>query len=383
MEELEKLERFSGGSKVQMERLYAIYDRVKAGAGSRHGGYGRGYNRKVADSFHLPNSRNLAEELEVSTKTISRDIQFMIDRLGVPLVYDAQRHGYTLAEGSEEWKGLKEFELGVEDLAALFLAKSALRPIKGTKLAESLRPAFEKLSELLDGKVSLNWNDLDTVFSMKEMGVVDVDLGSFGKLAEAALKRKEVSFDYRKLSGGIGDGRKRPGAVSTGEVVERRHVQPYHVGEISGGWYMIGYDVARSEMRTFALQRMKRLRVLKATFQMEESFNLTDYLGGSLGAWGDNRSEGRVYKVEIEVSGWVARFVQERTWHESQQVKRLRDDTSQPGNQVAVVEYRLARFEELVQLILGWGSNAVVLKPEKLRKMVREELKQMMKRYEC
>jgi len=33
----------------------------------------------------FPNCRKLADELEVSTKTIQRDIDFMRDRLGLPI----------------------------------------------------------------------------------------------------------------------------------------------------------------------------------------------------------------------------------------------------------------------------------------------------------
>ena len=39
-----------------------------------------------AGSF--PNCRKLADELEVSTKTIQRDIDFMRDQLGMPIEYD-------------------------------------------------------------------------------------------------------------------------------------------------------------------------------------------------------------------------------------------------------------------------------------------------------
>ena len=42
----------------------------------------------------FPNCRKLAEALETSCKTIQRDIDFMRDRLGLPIAYDAQRFGF-------------------------------------------------------------------------------------------------------------------------------------------------------------------------------------------------------------------------------------------------------------------------------------------------
>ena len=42
----------------------------------------------------FPNCRKLAEALETSCKTIQRDIDFMRDRLNLPIVYDPQRFGF-------------------------------------------------------------------------------------------------------------------------------------------------------------------------------------------------------------------------------------------------------------------------------------------------
>lgn len=46
-----------------------------------------------------------------------------------------------------------------------------------------------------------------------------------------ALYKQEISFTYRNV-----------GATTS----SKRRVQPYHVGEIDGGWYVIGYDVGRA-----------------------------------------------------------------------------------------------------------------------------------------
>ncbi|MDP9004942.1 MAG: HTH domain-containing protein, partial [Verrucomicrobiota bacterium] len=41
-------------------------------------------------SHHFPNCQKIANELEVSAKTIQRDIDFMRDRLGLPIGYDSK-----------------------------------------------------------------------------------------------------------------------------------------------------------------------------------------------------------------------------------------------------------------------------------------------------
>jgi predicted DNA-binding transcriptional regulator YafY len=46
----------------------------------------------------FPNCQKLAAALEVSDKTIQRDIACMRDQLGLPIAYDAQEHGYHFTE---------------------------------------------------------------------------------------------------------------------------------------------------------------------------------------------------------------------------------------------------------------------------------------------
>ncbi len=319
---------FSGGGKVQMRRIYAIIEAVKGG----------GY----------PNCRSLADQLEVTQKTIQRDVTYIQDQLGVPIVYNGAMHGYEL---SGDCSDFPVFEIQVEDLAAMFLASQAMKSVKGTKLAEALQPAFERLTKQLDGKVSMNWRDLDKVFLVKEIGVVDADLTLFGKLAEAVLKQQEVSFNYRKL----GD-----------ETSLKRRLQPYHVGEIDGGWYVIGHDVLRDGLRTFAIQRIKGLNVLKATFDRPDDFQIGQHLGGSLGVW-DHNEAGPV-EVVIELVGWMARIVQERLWHPTQTTKVLDD----MGDKVEL-RMQLGNLQEVKHLVLSWGACAKVIAPEELRDAVKDE----------
>ena len=46
----------------------------------------------------FPNCRKLAHELEVSAKTIQRDIEFMRYQLGLPIEYDQLHFGFVYTE---------------------------------------------------------------------------------------------------------------------------------------------------------------------------------------------------------------------------------------------------------------------------------------------
>ena len=84
---------------------------------------------RLVRSGRFPNCSTLAQEIEVTAKTIQRDISFMRDQLGMPLEYDAIRHGYHYTQEVSEFPLL---QLSRNDLVALFLARHALDPLRGT-----------------------------------------------------------------------------------------------------------------------------------------------------------------------------------------------------------------------------------------------------------
>lgn len=327
-----------GGGRTATVRMMKIFEAVKSGS--------------------YPNCRKLADQFEVQPKTIQRDITYMRDQMGIELIYNKQLHGYELSGNIEKFPLV---DLQVEDLAALFLARQALGSVQGTKLADALRPAFEKLSKQLEGKVSMHWQSLDEAFAVKENGVVQADLTLFGMLAEAVLKQHEVSFNYRKVGADNSD---------------RRRLQPYHVGEISGGWYVIGFEVNSGGLRTFALQRIVGLSVLKAKLERPADFSIGKHLGGSIGVWSGSDGAG-FHEVVLEVTGWVARVVQERLWHPSQKCKIL-DDLAERVE----VTMTLDNLSELTQVVLSWGCNAKVLAPEVFVESIKSELQKSLKMYQ-
>jgi hypothetical protein len=76
-----------------------------------------------------PNASTLARELEVSPRTVQRDIIFLRDRLQAPLEFDGHRHGYCYTR--EDFR-LPFFQLSEGELVGLFLAERLLQQYRGT-----------------------------------------------------------------------------------------------------------------------------------------------------------------------------------------------------------------------------------------------------------
>ena len=125
---------------------------------------------KIIRSSRFPNCTTLAEEIEVTPKTIQRDISFMRDQLGLPLEYHSIKHGYFYTQEVHEFPML---QLSRNDLVALFLARHALEPLRGTRLERMLSESFQKIAGACPGEVSIAWNELDEAFSVKAAGVLE------------------------------------------------------------------------------------------------------------------------------------------------------------------------------------------------------------------
>src|SRR5881394_422681 len=77
---------------------------------------------QAIESGKFPNMTTLARELEVSTKSIQRDLDFMRDRLGLPIAYDGSRVGFHYTEKVSSFPTMQITE---GELVALVIAEKA------------------------------------------------------------------------------------------------------------------------------------------------------------------------------------------------------------------------------------------------------------------
>ena len=89
-----------------------------------------------------PNRTQLARTIEVTTKTIQRDIDYMRYQLNLPIEFDYARGGYYFTRPMTE---LPLFQLTEAELVSIFVAQKALEAYKGTAFEQPLRTAFQKL----------------------------------------------------------------------------------------------------------------------------------------------------------------------------------------------------------------------------------------------
>jgi len=304
----------------------------------------------VARKF--PNCRKLAEEFEVSAKTIQRDIEFMRDQLVLPIEYDAQNHGYFYARAVAQFPMIT---VSQGELVALLVAQKAVEQYRGTSFEKPLHAAFEKLVSSLGAEASVSLHDLSEAVSFRSAGVPQAQIKVFEVLTDAVMTSRVVEFDYAALRA---------------QTTERRRVEPYHLACISNQWYLIARDLGRNGMRTFALTRIAAPKNQKVAFQRPPDFSAAEMLAGSFSAF----EAGQVEKIRIRFDAFAARLAGERQWHKSQKLSPLPEGGAELTIQVGIAP-------DLESWILGWGGHAEVLEPAKLRESVARTVREMMSKY--
>src|SRR5689334_2543797 len=104
-----------------------------------------------------PNASTLARELEVCPRTVQRDIDFLRDRLGAPLAFDARPNGYVYRDPTYR---LPHLTLTEGELVALFLAERVLQQYRGAPYGPDLARAFRKVTAGLGEHVTVDLGHL-------------------------------------------------------------------------------------------------------------------------------------------------------------------------------------------------------------------------------
>jgi proteasome accessory factor B len=298
------------------------------------------------------NCTKLAGTLEVSRKTIVRDIAFMRDRLELPIEFDGRINAYRYTHPVSAFPTVQVSE---GELLALLVARKALEQYRGTPFHRQLEASFEKLTGGLKDRISFSPADELQSVSFKNVGLGKADMAVFNALSGATLRQHEVEFDYRK-----------PGE-SRGS---RRRVQPYHLAHRENLWYLVAFDEERQALRTFALPRISHPEVLKAKFLRPADFSPEKFFASALGVLGGERD----YQVIIRFNVTVADRIREREWHESQDLRDLPDGRLE-------VRLRLGALPELARWVLTWGADAEVIEPEELREQLKATATSLLKIY--
>ncbi|MDE6409242.1 MAG: WYL domain-containing protein [Muribaculaceae bacterium] len=146
---------------------------------------------------------------------------------------------------------------------------------------------------------------------------------------------------------------------------------PYFVKRYKQRWYMVGLKESAGSIRTYALDRVKEMKMLSQSFRMPEGVTHASLFDNVIGV---TSSHAPVRVVKLMTDPTQAKYFRALPFHASQ--------TEEIHDSYSVFTFKLKLNYELVHEILGLGSSVKVLQPRELELMVRNELETTLALYD-
>lgn len=290
--------------------------------------------------------RELAEQLEVSQRTIHRDLE-ALSASRVPVVaLRGSQGGWELDKG---WRtqvpGLDESEL-----RAFLMAQP--RVVGNSRLAAAAESALNKLMAALPGPMR------EQAAVMRERLHVDPtawwetgeDLSMLSVVQDAVARERQLAFDYVKA-----DGQR-----------SARTVDPLGLVAKGTSWYLVARGA--TGLRTFRVSRMAGAAVLASGFERPPKFDLAAYWARSTAELEGRR---RRFSVVLALAPGAARMLALRS--PTSPIEPPRGAAIPDGWVTLRADFDDQEFARFV--VLGLGMRVQAIEPDDFRRSIEEEVR--------
>lgn len=280
-------------------------------------------------------SRELADKLEVSERTIFRDME-SLSMTGVPVYAErGSGGGWVLSEGYRtQLTGMK-----TEEILSLLLSNPS-NLLDDLGLRADFEAAYQKLLAATPAVIRTNAEKVRQRIHIDGAGWHQSD-ESFPLLAtvqEAMWGDRQLAIRYRRDE----------------DVVERL-VHPLGVVAKRSVWYMAAEVDA--DIRTYRISRLLEARMLEQTFERPADFDLEAYWEQSMGQF---KQQLPIYPALVRIHpDAVPRFTKERY------ARIVRTTPIDDGRVELHVEFQT--LDSACDIIFGFGPKIEAVSPAELR----------------
>jgi len=273
--------------------------------------------------------KELAEEFNVSTKTIQRDFNERL-YLSFPIYKDNHKK-WRMEEGFRIEKSSS-----VEDAVVLDIMQ---------KLMEGAGNNFSnKATKLLSKIKNESYNPIYAKLDMEDIGD---KLKEVQKLESVIKNKREISCFY----------------TFEGYTKELR-LKPLKIANYEGFWYLIALDARNDILKKYYLKNIKQITVLDESFESTEK--LDSLLDNSISVWFNEDIE--PYKVILNISKDVAKYFKRKPISKSQMTEAVYADGSMD------VSVKITDDREIIPFVKYWMPHIKILEPSRIAKTIKKDI---------
>jgi len=290
----------------------------------------------------------------ISLSTIDKDLWALKNEsvFGyAPIAFNRLNNGYYYTDPGFSL----DLPITPEDIDLIRLALHTLNHFRESQIFHDLETAVNKIQGRIILADRLSGSNLEKVIQFE---AVPESKGheNLPVLLDAIRNNHETEFDYTPYVDG------RP----------RHYIyHPYLLKENKNRWYLVGKDTVNNKIRTLGLDRIAYINLTGNTFMPADDFNPDHFFRYSFGI---GTYSGIPEVIVLKLDEVQTQYIKSNPLHPSQEITGL-----EPGS------YRVKLFvipsDELKMQILSYGSKVEVIKPDWLRKEIKETLEKALEGY--
>lgn len=284
----------------------------------------------------------------MSDRTIKRDIEAMrFDtelNFNAPIDYDRRDRVYYY---SVKGYSINKLPLAEEDMNALFFARGILEQFSNSDILAGVEGAVQKIADHLRIREKTTPSELSDYVDFENVpGMAGSEY--LGPLLNYIRQKKVILLTYKAFYN---------------QKPTPHLFHPYLLKEYHNRWYVFGYEEYWDALRIYGLDRIIEIKPELGKKFKEPTTQSKEYFRNIIGVTRFEDTEPE--KIRLKFSKQQAPYVLSQPLHESQLVEETTDDYT-------IISLNVHNSPELEILLLGWGSEVLVLEPEQLRKQIAE-----------
>lgn len=268
----------------------------------------------------------------ICDSTIEKDLFAMRMEHDAPIKYSRKHEGYFYEDPDYT---INDIPLSEDELESIRFAVQTLQQFQEVPYFKEFGSAIDKIATRVavagtEGNETSAFIGFETAYS--SIGNQWLPL-----LLTAIQEKKTCQFTYASFKSGI---------------AKERNVLPVYLKEYRNRWYLISFDLEKSDWITYALERMDGLVVNEAQHLLKEAFNPSSFFAETIGITTEKKAAER---IALRVNDIASKYIESQPLHSSQE---------KIGTNQFVLTVQIN--EELIRTLLGFMGELQIISPAHL-----------------
>jgi len=320
---------------------------------------------KALELLSKPNGASvyeMSEKLRIEVRSVHRMLDTM-QEMGFP-IWDEK----VPFDRKKRWKmeesyliklpnlKLPDFRLTYLEIILLHTLKNHLTLFNNTIFEKHINSAFFKINQFIPDELIKTIKKINSLFISKPLRpkfyegkeeIIEI-------LIECIMNNKSCQINYHSFYD---------------DKIKDIKINPLHFFENNGGFYVVIQKTDQANLRILAIERIKTIQKLDVTFDYPQNINPATILDSSFDIIND-----KDFKVEIWFSNKQARYISEKNWSNSQNIKSQKDGS-------IVLSMETSGWMDVKRWVMSYGSEAKLIKPKKMIDEIATESKKVLTYY--